>query len=454
MVAIALGLPVAARAQLQIFTVPTPAEERPAAGLLPMGTIPTGEPLDVLIRIRNSGQSMAVVETLSVSGTGFSLVFAPTIPRGLVAGTSLDFYVRYVSDAPTSDARGTLRINTVSISLIAAATAAPSLFQIEEDGSRTRRQHGTTTVFPPVEQGQRSVRRFTLLNPHDRPLTVSNFSITGDSFRLASTIISPFSLGPSQSLDFEIGFEPSATGLRLGSLAIEGRSVRLEGIGRAAILPRPSIHFSSETLQSGKQVPIEVRFDSEARAEGAGILRMEFEPALLGPDDPAVAFVSGSRTSIPFVVRPGQTQGLFSGQKETLLQTGTTAGTLRLTAEMGGFRTEATVRIVPAPVTLSTVSARRGVERMELTLTGFDNTRSATEIAFSFYDSAGQPIAPGVLRADAASAFRQYFAGTKTGGSFQLMASFPANTSTTAVAAVEIEIRNSAGTTRTDRTSF
>lgn len=443
-----------ASAQLQVFTVHG-TEERPVTGLIAMGSGPAGEPLDVLLRVRNaSTQTLATVSTLSIQGDGFSLYQAPTPPVHLVAGFSLDFYVRFRSDTPVSDARANLRLNTATISLLASAVVGVWLYQVEQDGSRTRRQSGESTVFPAVERGSSSTRRFQLENPNSTALPIGSITVTGDSFRSLTTLITPFTIAPRQIVDFTIAFEPRASGLRTGALTIDGRVFRLEGVGRDPVLPRPRISLDTTALESGKQLRVQVQFESEARAEGAGILRLEFQPAMPGPDDPAIAFLNGSRTSVPFLVSPGQSQGLFSGQRETLLQTGTTAGTLRLTAEMGGFRTEWTGRIAPAAAALSSLTARRGVDFLELNLLGFDNTRSAGGIAFTFYDPAGQPVPPGRITASIADPVRRYFETTTTGGSFSLRALFRATAPTTAIDTVEIELENSAGTFRSTRTKL
>src|SRR4249920_1567499 len=81
-------------AQLAVFNVVN-NEERPLSGLLAMGNANTGEPLDALIRIRNSTAVLAIITRPSVTGAGFTLNRAPQVPIGIVGGFSLDFYVRF-----------------------------------------------------------------------------------------------------------------------------------------------------------------------------------------------------------------------------------------------------------------------------------------------------------------------------------------------------------------------
>jgi len=91
---------------------------------------------------------------------------------------------------------------------------------------------------------------------------------------------------------------------------------------------------------------------------------------------------------------------------------------------------------------------------LEIRITGFDNTRSLGSLSFTFYDAAGNAIAPGAIRADATKDFAGYFAGSGLGGIFLLRATFPVNGNTSGVASCEATLTNSAGTAKTQRSFF
>ncbi|MBI3680593.1 MAG: hypothetical protein HY235_09375 [Acidobacteria bacterium] len=447
-----LLLPATVLAQLDVLTV-TAGEERAAGGLVNMGSAWTGEPLDVLFRVRNRGVSLATLSTLTIQGAGFWLHQEPGTPFFLAPGFTLDFYVRYLSEQPAGDARGALRVNTATITLVAAARAAPILYAVEEDGVRLRRAVGQSTVFPPVERGSRSVRRFLLENPHPSPVSVVVISVSGDSFQMPAPPAAPLRLASSETRSLEIFFQPATSGLKTGALILDDRRYPLEGVGREPPFPRPLLSLPP-TLPSATQARIGVRFDSTSRAEGSGTLRFEFQPAMTGPDDPAIVFPATNRRSVSFQVRSGETQALFGSQTEAIFQTGTTAGRLRFIAEAGGFTAEASVTIAPSTAAIDTITALRGLDILDLTVKGYDNTRSASEVAFTFYDRDGQPIEPGDLRSDVAEKFRRYFETAPAGGLFALRAVFPATGSTVSIAAVEIEFRNQAGSRRSERIQF
>ena len=451
---LSFGAPVLA--QLEYYQVVN-NEERNISGLLAMGETVTDEPLEILIRVKNTGRNMEILTTLSVVGSasGFTLIKAPDVPIGIVGGFSIDFYVRFLTSRPVSDARGNLRINSTTISLQASAGAAPSLYLLESDGSRTRKLVGVPSLFGTINRDARATRSFIVENPHDTIVVVPSLSLSGDAFSFTSLVVLPLRIAPHQSVNLEVTFQPRTAGITAGALLIDQRRYPLEGAAREPATPKPILTVGSEIGQSGKQVHISVKFDAPARTTTGGRVRVEFHPQFLGPDDPGVLFPTTNSRSVVFSVVNGESEALFSGnQRETLLQTGTTAGTLRVIAEMGGFAAESTFTIAPAPVMVDTVMIRRGVGALELTVHGFDNSRSASEVAFTFFDDAGTPVQPGQLRVDIAEKIKKYFETPPAGGMFSLFASFPATGSTTQVAAAELEFRNATGTSRTARITF
>lgn len=439
-------------AQLEVFTVHG-TEERPVSGLVTMGETATGEPLQTVVRVRNTSELLATITTLSVQGTGFSLEAAPSVPKSILGKFSIDFYVRFVSERAVTDARANLRINSITVSFVAAAVAAPSVYLVESDGSRTRRLAGVPSVFPNTERGQRTVRGFVVENPHDAGVRVASIAVSGDSFELVEAGAA-FDLAARAARRVDIAFAPASSGLKTGALVIDGRRYPLEGIGLEPAPPKPVLSVSESTLKSAKQVRVAVQFDKVSRANVTGRLRVEFTPAVTGPEDPAILFPGTNSRAIPFVARDGESVGLFSGSKDTVLQTGTTAGTLKLVAELGGFLSEAAYTIDPAPVVAETVTVKRGIEIMEVLVKGFDNSRSAEQVSFRFYDRDGVEVPPGILSSNVADKFRAYYETTTVGGMFQLLAVFPASTTTISIAAAEIEFRNRFGISRTERLNF
>src|ERR1039458_7609405 len=157
-------------------------------------------------------------------------------------------------------------------------------------------------------------------------------------------------------------------------------------------------------------------------AEG-GTVTLAFQSAVGGvSDDPTVTFADGTR-SASFTVAEGSSAGQFAGGPSVSFGTGTTAGTLAFTVTLGSNTAQANVTIPAAVVGIDAAVAARNVAcaptllyctttNVQLQINGWDNTRSTSQLVFSFFDSSGNAIAPGNITVAAASTFQQYFAGS------------------------------------------
>ena len=141
-------------------------------------------------------------------------------------------------------------------------------------------------------------------------------------------------------------------------------------------------------------------------------------------------------------------------QAALAFQTGTTAGALTFSVAIdGGGTDQQTVPIPAAAPVITGMQTVRSGGVVELRITGFDNTRTLGALSFTFYDAAGSAIAPGVIRADASAEFARYFA-TAEAGVFMLRLAFPVSGDTSGIAACETALTNSAGSSKTTRTTF
>jgi len=93
----------------------------------------------------------------------------------------------------------------------------------------------------------------------------------------------------------------------------------------------------------------------------------------------------------------------------------------------------------------------RKFSELDVSLAGFDNTYSASQLTFTFYNSKGAIIQPGPMPIDVSSIFQQYFSSTQVGGMFALLARFPMTGDSTQVVSVDVQITNRAGVTTAQR---
>jgi len=274
-------------------------------------------------------------------------------------------------------------------------------------------------------------------------LTIPAISVLGADFALLAAAPSGQALQPLQGGEFSIVFTPKVTGASQGSLNIGDRSYSLTGAGMDPPLPKPRVTLDLNQAASAQQGVLVVHFDAAAQTGGSGIATLDFR----GSADAAIAFAAGGRR-VTFPIAAGDTQVVLP------FQTGTTAGVMTFTAQVGDNSDQQSVTIAGVPPGISAVQGVRSAGAVEIRLTGFDNTRSLGAIGFTFYDAGGTMIAPGAIRVDVAADFAKYFSGSDLGGVFLLRAVFPVNGDAAQVASCEATLANSAGSAKTQRTSF
>jgi hypothetical protein len=262
------------------------------------------------------------------------------------------------------------------------------------------------------------------VNQTTMALPVGAISVSAGDFALVGPSPGGTTLDPQASAGFAIRFSPMAAGTGTGLLEIGGLQFRLTGTGSALPLPAPVLSITLGEPQSAQQGSAAVSFAAPAPSSGSGTVTLSFAAQTTGALDPGIVFADGSQTA-PFTFNQGDTAAAFSGGGSIPFQTGTTAGTLTLVAQIGGTVSRQDVVIAPALVGVGAVQGTRQASAVTVNLTGFDNTRTAGRLSFTFYDAAGNTVLPGAINADGSDAFSSYFASSGDGGQFSLSAYFP-----------------------------
>jgi hypothetical protein len=418
--ALALLLAPGLSAQLQYFVVSGTTEQL-LAETYSVGTVTVGDFLDTAFRVRNPTDA-TLRAVMNVAGAGFNFSSLPAWPPDVPAGGSLDFVVRFQPQTAGLYS-AYLNINGVRVSILLGEAAQGITLTVVGGGGIGDLSAGDTIQFGGVPVGESVRKQFELRNPTGRALAVNTLAVAGEAFRGPVGLQAPLTLEAQQRATFEVAFEPKAAGIAAGSLQFDQRSFPLEGIGIVPDYPKPQILIEPQTLSGGQQARVSVRLESASRYTGSGELSIDLRPAV----------------------------GTGSNQAAAEFQTGTTAGTLVLTARLGKHTVEQTAVIPPAAVVVDSTSVLRSASGLEVKLTGFDTSRTASRVAFTFFDRDWNVIAPGTIGVEVAPAFRQYFDTAGMGGMFLLRAVFPVTGNALKVVAVQTEFTNSHGRTLTPR---
>jgi len=426
----------AAHAQFDLLLVEGTLE-RPAPAVYDFGVVYANESGSAHFRLRNTSGTAATLNALAVAGAGFTLT-SPSLPVGVAPQQAIDLSVVFRA-ADTGAYSASLHSEGVAILL--TATVAPRLTYRIDPGAGA--EFPGTVDFGSVVRGASAERRIVFRNDAAGVLVVPAISVQGDDFAPRGQLPSGQAIAPGQGGEFTIVFTPKALGVRQGSLTLGDRNYPLFGTGVGPPLPAPTVTLDLKLAASAQQGTMIVRFDTPAQTSGTGTATLDFR----GPADMGIGFAVGGR-SVTFPIAPGDVQAALP------FQTGTTAGVLTLTAQVGGATDQRSVTIAAGAPGIATVRGVRSANAVEIDITGFDNTRTIGALSFTFYDAAGKAISPGSIRTDAASAFASYFAGSDLGGVFLLRAVFPVAGDGSVVTSCEATLTNTAGSSSTQRTFF
>jgi len=411
-------------------------------------SVPIGTAVDLHFRLKNAGNDAAVV--VSLSDPHFSLLSA--VPATIPANKSADLMVEF---KPT---QATFSSSTVTVNATVLATfqgtgiVRPAATVSLENGSPLP----SPLDFGNVTRGATASRRIVLSNPATADLVVY-VATRGAPFQL-QPIASPITLPGSGSKTIEIDFSPATDGPLPNALLVNQQVFPLLGTGIEPPFPQPTINIGLAKIASAEQGTLQVAFAAPSQAAGGGVVQINFQPAIASANpDSGIQFISTGTLTVPFTVRQGDVAVRFGSADNAVFQTGTTAGhlTFKLTFDArDNASTEKTITISPGPVGIDSTQAQRTSAGLDLKLSGFDNTRSASKIIFTFFDQNATALSPGAITVASAGAFQQFFESSDLGGVFGLHAFFPVTGNPAQVDSVQIEMVNSAGSMQTGKVRF
>src|SRR5258708_26918501 len=419
-----LALPALAQIQVLQFDGVT---ETPVGSVVDMGSAAPGDIVEVRFRVRNIGSGATTLQTLSITlGSGFKISNAPSLPYTLAPysgpASEAEFRVPFNPTAAGSYS-AFLLVNTINIIVRGTATASAVLTLA---GSNTPLAAGAVIDFGSVLRGSSRLQSFTLTNSSTVAITVAALTVGGTGFRGPIGATAPIQLAAGQSASFQIGFEPLTGQPAKGTLTLDKRSFSLAGQGLDPPLPATSIAFGSQTVASSQQNTVSIPLASASQVSGTGTLTLEFRSGVTGvADDAAIQFMSGPKRVATVTIGVGDTAAKFGAQSSISFQTGTTTGTLVFTLTLPSGIQQTNLAVMPAAVNIDTATCVRQVNQLDISLIGYDNTYSASQLAFTFLDKSGAAMQPGVIRGYVTSDFPLYFNSTKPGGPFALLATFP-----------------------------
>lgn len=443
---------------------------QPTSTPLNFGNISTSATFSITFALSNQSSVPVKVPAIAVPSvaTFFAnpyLLNASQVPAILAAGATAHFTITF-APGQTGLAIANLLVGSNIYPLqgegvVIASIDALQINYVDNTGVRSLPQAATPISFGQIVNGTSGsqVLTFTVTNPSTsfNSVTVPSISVSGTGFVLYSAITGagtfPASVAPGGSLVFRVAFTPTATGTYSGLLSIGSRVFSLAGLSINSPLPSISLTVNPAPLASQQQATIAVQFASASSLNLVGTITLAFAPSMTGvSDDPAILFLANGARTLSISVASGTQSATYNGQSALSFQTGTTAGTITFAVSFPNTPTYTqSYTITPAIVQITSATAVRSNPNLVVTLAGYDNTYSAGQLSFTFYDTSGKAIAP--VGVNAASNFQNlFFNSNQSGGAYSLQATFPVTGDVTSVSSVGVTITNSVGQTTTSLT--
>jgi hypothetical protein len=458
-----------AHAQIALTTL-VGTTQTPVTSYYNYPSIAPNATLDVTFVATNTSTTNVFITKLALSGIGFAIVNTSTMPPGgflLTPGQAFDFFVRFTG-GPVGNYQANLQVNSTIIGLEGSVVQAGTLTVA---APCTGPDASGNISFGRLPQTQQVTCNFTVTNPYTQALTVSPITLTGAAFNTTQSISANIPAG--QSISFPVIFTATTASVYSGSLIVGVQTYFLTGTGYLSPLPAPTLSFGATSLLSATQYNLSGTLPSPAQAAVTGTITMSFTSAVSGvTDDTAIMFVAASTRSAGFRIAQGSTVLIFdanqsvvmgfTSQQEAIFSTGTTAGTITFTVDVGAIgisgNATTTATIAPAPIAVTQANAANLTADLTVGITGYDNTYSMGAMTFTFFDTSGKQLGS-PIQANFSPQFQSFYqnqdrAGVSPGSAFAMLATFPLTGNGALVGSVSIQLTNTAGITTVTGVNF
>jgi hypothetical protein len=177
----------------------------------------------LLLSNQTTGGSSITISEIDITGTGFALSSAPTLPQTIAVGQSLDLSVTF-APLSTGTASGNIVIgsNAANASLAVALSGNGDLVQGQLNVSPSSLSFGDVAVGSNASQSGELFAGST-------SITVNSASWSGQGYAI-SGITFPVTIAPGSSVPFTVTFAPEAAGDVTGSVSFLSDATNSPGL--------------------------------------------------------------------------------------------------------------------------------------------------------------------------------------------------------------------------------
>ncbi len=232
-------------------------------------------------------------------------------------------------------------------------------------------------------------------------------------------------------------------------------SVAISAAGNATL----SLVGVPASAASAQQIPIDIALSAPSTRTATGQISVAFQPAAaVNKDDPAIQFSTGGRT-VNFSIPAGSVRAVFPASS-VALQTGTVAGTIRLTVttDLPNGTAAASIAIGETAPVISSASVTKNTSGFQVQIAGFSNSLELASASFHFTAQAGQIVQTSDVTADLKSLASQWYGGSSStpfGGQFLIVVPFTVQQgAASGLASVSVQLQNAKGASAAAAANF
>lgn len=422
-----------------------------------------GETTTATFTIENNGNGEARLNSIVLTGTGFTAVDTPGLPFTLPVGSALNITIRFTPTqvGPTT---ATLRVDNAAFTIRGTGVGRSLRLTGIVGSNSVPIAAGGTLSFQNSDIGVPTRATIEITNAGNADAIVNVISVTpaASGFTIPDPIALPLTIPPGQKASFVITFIPENTGASTATLQVEDISVTLRGSGNTPP-PVPPVQFIGlpASVAAREQPSVSLKLERTYPLDLTGQLTVGFASDSFG-DDPAIVFSNNART-VNFRIPANTTDARFvigtTEAPDIRFQTGTVVGTITLSATLATARVNLTPS--PAPARSTSVTAdkpelatpqvsSRSATAVTLLVTGYSTPRSVTTLNFTFAAAAGAgTLQTNSLSFNAEEAFRAWYqseASRQFGSQFTATINLQVNGDVNSIQSITVTAANSRGT--------
>jgi hypothetical protein len=286
---------------LIVNTIQTGGNSVPVAsgGTFQFPATPVNSTSSLTIAVSNTGSGSGPINSITASGSGFTLQGLPLFPVTLNGGSQFQFTAQFAPSsvgAQTGSLQISLATGSYTASLAGTGSADILAYQLTQDGKTSALAALQTIAMDATKVGSTSTVVVQFQNTGATAVSVGSLGTSGGAFSITDGPFLPVTLQPQQTNSITLTFAPTQPGPVTGRLLIGTDTFPLTGTGLG-----PLLQFSYQ-VSGGASVPV-----------NAGDV-VSFSPIAVGQTESMQFTIANAGTATASVVSAGvlDTTGVFT----------------------------------------------------------------------------------------------------------------------------------------------